>query len=379
MTLFEDKQLGNVLDFYDHQRIPLNSIERVTRQGGYRYYGAQGVIDYIDSYIYDGEFILIAEDGANLVTRNEPIAFLVDGQFWVNNHAHVVKGKEGQVNDYYLTALLNNLNIAGHITGAAQPKLSQQNLKAIKVSLPSYRLQCEIAELLSSYDILIENNRRRIELLEQSARLLYQEWFVRLRFPSYEHSRIVDGVPEGWFTKKLVEVADITMGQSPKSKFYNENECGLPFHQGVTNYGNRFVEHKIFCTQSARLAEPYDILCSVRAPVGRLNITLDKIAIGRGISAIREINGNQSFLFYALKNYFFKEDIIGSGSIYASVTKNDMENVLILYPTQLLIEQFEDITNSIDDQIVNLSRQIKRLTLARDLLLPRLMSGELAV
>ena len=125
---FQDKELEDVLDFYDNQRIPLSSLERDTRQGNYRYYGAQGVIDYIDGYIFDGQFILIAEDGANLVTRNEPIAFLVDGQFWVNNHAHIVKGKAGIADDYYITKLLNNLNISGFITGAAQPKLSQQNM-----------------------------------------------------------------------------------------------------------------------------------------------------------------------------------------------------------------------------------------------------------
>ena len=85
---FRDLELDYLLEFFDHQRIPVSGLERSTRQGEYRYYGAQGVIDYVDEYIFDGEFMLIAEDGANLVTRNEPIAFLVSGQFWVNNHLH---------------------------------------------------------------------------------------------------------------------------------------------------------------------------------------------------------------------------------------------------------------------------------------------------
>jgi type I restriction enzyme S subunit len=210
------KLLGEVLDFYDHQRVPLSSLERETRQGDYRYYGAQGVIDHLDAYIFDGQFILIAEDGANLVTRNEPIAFLVDGQFWVNNHAHVVKGKEGLADDYYLTALLSNLNIAGFITGAAQPKLSQQNLKQIKVSLPNYSAQRKIADVLSAYDSLVENNLRRIALLEESARLLYREWFVRLHFPGHEHTRIVNGVPEGWERKQLGDVLTLNYGKALK-------------------------------------------------------------------------------------------------------------------------------------------------------------------
>lgn len=200
--------LGDVLDFYDHLRVPLSGLERETRQGDYRYYGAQGVIDHIDSYIFDGQFVLIAEDGANLITRNEPIAFLVEGQFWVNNHAHIVRGRKGVADDYYLAALLNSMNLAGFVTGAAQPKLSQQNMRRIEVSLPAYNLQKRISQILSSYDDLIENNQRRMALLENAARQLYREWFVRLRFPGREHTRMTDGVPEGWNRRKLVELCD---------------------------------------------------------------------------------------------------------------------------------------------------------------------------
>jgi type I restriction enzyme S subunit len=195
---FSDLTMGEVLDFFDHMRVPLSSMERATRQGPFRYFGAQSVIDYIDDYIFDGEYVLVAEDGANLVTRNDPIAFLVDGQFWVNNHAHIVRGKDGVANNYYITAWLNQTNIGGFVTGAAQPKLSQQNLKHIRIRLPPYEVQNRIAEVLSTYDRRAQNNRRRMALLEESARQLYQEWFVRLRFPGHEQTTVVNAVPEGW-------------------------------------------------------------------------------------------------------------------------------------------------------------------------------------
>lgn len=249
-------------------------------------------------------------------------------------------------------------------------------LKEQKIELPPIRSQRRIASILSAYDDLIENNRRRIQLLEQAARLLYKEWFVHLRFPGYERAKIIDGVPEGWERKTLGEIADITMGQSPKSIYYNEDGDGLPFHQGVANFGVRFPSHQKYCAVQNRLANPGDILFSVRAPVGRINITMDKIVIGRGLAAIRSNRGQQNFLFYALKNHFFKDDLIGSGAIYAAITKKDLHEVELIQPSDLIARIFVERTTPIDCHIGNLQRTIDKLTQARDLLLPRLMNGE---
>ncbi len=236
-----------------------------------------------------------------------------------------------------------------------------------------------IASILSAYDDLIENNRRRIQLLEQAARLLYKEWFVHLRFPGHEHVKIIEGVPEGWERQSLSDLANITMGQSPKSIYYNKDGSGLPFHQGVTNFGIRFPSHQIYCTVQNRIAEPGDILFSVRAPVGRINITTDKIVIGRGLSAIRSKTGHQNLLFYLLKAHFFKEDMIGGGAIFAAVTKKDLHGVELLHAPAPIAEMFMERVRPVDSQIENLQRTIENLTKARDLLLPRLMNGEISV
>lgn len=269
--------------------------------------------------------------------------------------------------------------LANNAKGTSYPAVDTDTVLRGEVPNIRYSEQQRIATILSAYDDLIENNRRRIQLLEESARLLYKEWFVHLRFPGHEHVKIANGVPEGWERKALIDIADLVMGQSPKSEYYNEEGQGLPFHQGVTNFGERFVEHKIYCTVKNRIAEPGDILCSVRAPVGRLNITLDQIVIGRGLAAISSKTGNQSLLYYQLKNHFFKEDMIGGGAIFAAVTKKDMETQMLLCPPERLIEDFEDISEPIDEQIKTLHIRNIRLTQARDLLLPRLMNGEIAV
>jgi type I restriction enzyme S subunit len=240
-------------------------------------------------------------------------------------------------------------------------------------------VQRRIVDTLSAYDDLIENNRRRMALLEEAARQLYREWFVRFRFPGHEHTRITNGVPEGWGRVRLGELSEVTMGQSPDSEHYNEDREGLPFHQGVTDFGDRFVTHRVYSTALNRVAQAGDILCSVRAPVGRLNVSLDKIVIGRGLAALRSKTGHQSLLLQQLRAHFFKEDLIGGGAIFVSVTKKEFSAQELLEPPERLKRAFEEMTVPCDDQIRVLHLENRQLRTARDLLLPRLMSGEIAV
>ena len=164
------------------------------------------------------------------------------------------------------------------------------------------------------------------------------------------------------------------MGQSPKSIFYNEESIGLPFHQGVGNYGLRFPEHNIFCSVNGRIAEEGDILFSVRAPVGRLNIADRKLIIGRGLSAMRHKHGLNSYLYYLLQNEFSKEDIIGNGSIFNSVGKDELKKFKVFNPGKLS-ERYNEIVKPIDEQLKMLFQQNTHLRQIRDRLLPRLVSG----
>lgn len=264
-------------------------------------------------------------------------------------------------------------------TMTTRASLRNEDLLGLEVELPPIEIQKHIAGILSVYDDLIENNQRQIKLLEEAAQRLYKEWFVDLRFPGHDNTKIVDGVPEGWNEKTLSQVADVIMGQSPKSEFYNSEKKGLPFHQGVGSYGVRFVMDDIYSTSYTRIAEPNSILFSVRAPVGRLNITKNKVVIGRGLAAINQADGCQSYLYYLLKNRFFKDNIVGNGSIFASVSKDELLNQKFLIPERNLMMQFEKIVSQMDKQIENLDSKNKKLIEARDRLLPKLMSGEVEV
>ena len=244
-------------------------------------------------------------------------------------------------------------------------------------------MQRRIAGILSAYDELIENNQRRIQILETMAGALYREWFVEFRFPGHDKiprvASPLGDIPQGWEVKKLKDVCHLTMGQSPKSEFYNQIGEGQPFHQGVTDFGDRFPTDRLFCTVEGRVAEAGDILFSVRAPVGRMNIADKRIVLGRGLSATRHNEGHQAFLWEQLRNRFSKDDMMGNGAIFAAVTKGDMQGIELLCPPSALVGAAAKHFEPINSQIGALTKEIQNLRRTRDLLLPRLLSGQVAL
>jgi type I restriction enzyme S subunit len=274
-------------------------------------------------------------------------------------------------------------HVLGKAIGAAVPGINLGILKELPVVLPPLPVQQRIAGILSAYDELIQNSQQRIKTLESMARALYREWFVHFRYPDQEtQARVASPlgeIPQKWEVKKLKDVCRLTMGQSPKSEFYNETGEGQPFHQGVTDFGDRFPTDRLFCTVEGRIAEAGDILFSVRAPVGRMNIADKKIVIGRGLSAIRHNDGHQAFLWEQLRNRFTEDDMMGNGAIFAAVTKGDMQGIEILCPPQPLIASAEEHFAPFHDEVGNLTRKIQNLRRTRDLLLPRLLSGQIDV
>ena len=270
-----------------------------------------------------------------------------------------------------------------NLGGTAQPQANAQVLTSFPIPLPPRLTQRKIAAVLSAYDDLIENNTRRIEILEEMAAAIYREWFVEFRFPGHENVEMVESelglIPRGWEAKQLGETCHVIMGLSPKSEFYNEAGDGLPFHQGVTDFGKRFPTDRVYCTIQKRVAEADDILFSVRAPVGRINIANKKIVIGRGLSAIRSKNGNQMFLLQQLKDRFQEEDTMGSGAIFNAIRKTDLLGIPLLTPTESMIGKFEEIINPIFAELANLILKNTNLRQTQDLLLPKLISGELDV
>lgn len=171
---WEVKRLGEVCNFLDSQRVPIKDGDRVKMQGKYPYYGASGIIDYVNDYLFDDDLILLGEDGANILTRSTPLAFLVSGKVWVNNHAHVLKTSTNH-NRYYICNYLESLSYDKYNTGTAQPKLNREICENIPILLPNIYEQNKIADILQLWDTAIEKQTALIEQLTLRKRGLMQQ------------------------------------------------------------------------------------------------------------------------------------------------------------------------------------------------------------
>ena len=219
---WEKKTLGEVVKFSNSRRIPLSESDRQKRQGTYRYYGASGVIDYIDDYIFDGQYILIGEDGANILTRSSTLAFVVEGKFWVNNHAHIFQSKKGDNN--FLATYLESLNYEKYNSGTAQPKLNLENLKKVIVADPSKEEQTKIASFLSAVDEKISQLNQKHVLLNQYKQGMMQKLFSQqLRFKADDGCDFRE-----WEDVNLGEIVKIKSGYSP-SKYDLRDKGNIPF------------------------------------------------------------------------------------------------------------------------------------------------------
>ena len=211
---WEQRKLIEEADFFDEKRIPIDSEKRV--QGRYPYYGATGVIDYVDNYIFDGEYILLAEDGANIITRNSPVAYITEGKFWLNNHAHIMKMKLGS--NLFLLQLLERQNYEKFNSGTAQPKLNGQIVKNMIFNFPSYKEQNKIGNFFKLIDEAIALHQRQLNKYSKLKKALLQKMFPKSGEKSPEIR--FDGFEEEWKQCKLGQIVTERNQQVPESIDY---------------------------------------------------------------------------------------------------------------------------------------------------------------
>lgn len=174
---WEEKKLGECVEILDSQRKPIESKERANRKGEYPYYGASGIIDYIDDYLFEGESILLGEDGANIINRNSRLAFIATGKYWVNNHAHIMKANADNLN-YFICEYLESLDYSKICAGSAQPKLTQDVIRNLTIKAPCKAEQQKIADCLSSIDSLIQTQQKVVTTWQQRKKALLQQMFI---------------------------------------------------------------------------------------------------------------------------------------------------------------------------------------------------------
>ena len=292
---------------------------------------------------------------------------------------------------YKLDTMYNYL--VGLSTGSARDNLSQDGIKALELCIPPLSEQKKIASVLSALDDKIALNKKMNQKLEAMAKRLYDYWFVQFDFPDKNgHPYKTTGgpmtynpslkrkIPAGWADGVLSDIANITMGQSPDGSSYNEDGEGMIFYQGSTDFGMRFPTVRQYTTAPTRFAKKGDILMSVRAPVGAVNIANTDCCIGRGLSALNSKLGSLSHLYFLIdvfKKTFENKNTVGP--TFGSITKDELYALPVVIPDKSVIEQFEKMAKPIFDRQMKLGEESNRLTKLRDKLLPLLMNGQVEV
>ena len=265
--------------------------------------------------------------------------------------------------------------------GSAQPDLPHSSFKRIRIPLPDYSTQQKISSILSTYDSQIENNQKRIKLLEQMAENLYKEWFVRFRFPGYENAEFEGGVPKGWQRKNLTDIMIFQKGVEPGSDAYTEDKTLTPFFRvGDIEEKEPTYYVDINTLQKYQLVQPMDVLCSFDGTVGRVAIGLEGL-YSSGMCKISPKNKNISpaYVYYLMKSQPVQNTIqtFANGSTILHAGKSIKK--LQTYFETSVVKEYGEIATPILNEILSLEKENKQLTHQRDLLLPRLMSGKLSI
>lgn len=271
------------------------------------------------------------------------------------------------------------------ISGVTVDRIPLERFPDFPVCLPKLPVQEQIADVLSAYDDLIENNRRRMALLEESARLLYREWFVRLRFPGHEHTRIVDGLPEDWQKSRLEAIADVN-----KASLSNSFDGEVEYVDIASVTPGEIHETTIYAFRDApsrarRIVEHGDIIWSCVRPNRRSHAVIwnpgENLIVSTGFAVISPTKVPCSFLYFSTTTEAFAGYLENHarGAAYPAVVAGDFERAEVVVPSRRLLNAFDEIVEPTFWQVHNLRLQNQKLKAARDLLLPRLMSGEIIV
>lgn len=351
---YENLKLKDVILLEDKKRKPLSAMERNKRKGIYPYYGAQEIIDSIDDYIFDGKYILLAEDGENLKSRKKDLVKIVEGKFWLNNHAHIFKTKEN-VDLEYLYYYLLRMDLSEYITGSTQPKLNQDNMNKIKIKLPKLEIQKKISKILSDIDKKIDlNNEINNNLYEVSKQLLLKY------LDENSNSEEVN----------ISELLNVFTGKK------NANETSPA------------GKYKFFsCAPESLLSDTYlydgaaIIVAGNGAYTGRTRFYDGKFELYQRTYGLTLKNGfdkDNIYGLYVFMKTIFEPDKMGGthGSAIPYIVLSDLTDYKLKY-NKTEFDKFSNLVGNNIKMIQENEKSNEELSQLRDTLLPKLMNGEI--
>ena len=366
----------------------LNSNAAV-EDGKYPFFTCAHDIYCIDQYSYDGEYVLL---GGNNASGDFPI-FYYNGKFDAYQRTYLIQplSKDTDTKYLYYSIGLKLHQMKANASGTATKFLTQPILNSINIEYRDILEQKRIADILSAYDNLIENNNKRIKLLEQMAENLYKEWFVRFRFPGYEHVEFESGIPKGWEILRANQLFDITIGKTPDRKifeyFSNIPECNYPWisisdMRSASTFVFKTKEYLTFNavnTCNVKIIPKNTVLVSFKLTVGQVAITTSDMCTNEAIAHFTTDNATMREYIYLYLKKFQYSDLGNTSSIGTAVNSKIIKNMKIILPSSELLNRFHDYVYSIFEEIRLLNETSSNLTKQRDMLLPRLMSGKLEV
>ncbi|MBN1929453.1 MAG: restriction endonuclease subunit S [Chlorobiaceae bacterium] len=375
-------ELGELTVNLDARRKPVKEADR--KPGSYPYYGASGIVDYVDSFLFEGEHLLIAEDGENLRTRQTPVAFLANGKFWVNNHAHIVIGNDRASTRYLHYALLGT-DISAYLTGAVMPKLTQGNLNRIEIPCPPQDIQAQIVSILGSLDDRIALLRETNATLESIAQAIFKSWFidfdpVKARqqglepqgmdaataalFPDAFQDSELGPIPAGWSVGRIENVLELAYGKALKSTDRISGDIPVYGSGGVVGYHNE------------PLVNESSVIVGRKGTVGSLYwedmpfFPIDTVYYVKGKMPL-------TYCYYLLKTLGLDE--MNTDAAVPGLNRNNVYRLPVIIPPQPLIDMFDSIVDTLRRKIRINKENARTLASIRDALLPRLISGRLRV
>ena len=353
------------------------------KNGQYPVYGSGGIMRYADSYLYDQESVLLPRKGTlnNIQFVTEP--------FWTVDTCYYTVVNRDKVLPYFLYCCLCKMDIQSLNTGSAVPSMTFEKYYSIEVPIPPLSTQHRIASILSRYDSLIENYQKQIKLLEEAARRLYKEWFIDLRFPGHENTKIVDGVPEGWEKKKAFDFFEMSIGKTPprtQKQWFTECNNGIPWVSISDMKDAMFIQNTSeeltleACEKfNVKIVPKGTILLSFKLTIGRVAFAGADVCTNEAIAHFQKEGDEwKAYTLMYLRNYNY--DSLGNTSgISKAVNSTIIKNMPFVMPCIPILQEYSQRVLPIIKQIESLQSQIRLLTEARDRLLPKLMSDEITV
>jgi type I restriction enzyme S subunit len=366
MNEWKEFLIEDLAEFCNAKRVPLSSMQRQQLQGSYPYYGASGIVDYVNDYIFEGSHVLISEDGENLKSRNTPIAFEASGKFWVNNHAHILKAKE-----QHLTKILIHyfaqLDLSPYLTGAVQPKLNKATLSKIPLYLPSsIAEQKAIASVLSSLDDKIDLLHRQNKTLEAMAETLFRQWFIE----------DTAGKTELITLGEMIEIHDskrIPLSKLERDKKKN-GSIMYPYY-GAAKIMD-YVDDYIFDGDYLLLGEDGTVQDENGYPI--LQRANGKFWVNNHAHVLSAKAPYNNFFLWCLLSKTNIEKAV-TGAVQPKINQENLRKLDFVKFDESKVLDFNDITSSMLNKLNTNNLQIQTLENLRDTLLPKLMSGEVRV